>query len=90
MFNLGGPDAFDNGLALCSLHHKLFDRGALGLDPEHRVVVSGLFTARTEVAKRIYELHGRELQPRRGTPLPAFKHTAWHVREVFKGEPLTT
>jgi putative restriction endonuclease len=89
-FNLGGPDAFDNGLALCSLHHKLFDRGALGLDPEHRVVVSRHFTARTEAAKRTYELHGHELQPRRGTPLPAFKHTAWHVREVFKGEPLTT
>src|SRR6478672_10825060 len=29
-FNLGGPDDPDNGLALCSLHHKLFDRGALG------------------------------------------------------------
>jgi putative restriction endonuclease len=89
-FNLGGPDAFDNGIALCSLHHKLFDRGALGLDPDHRVVVSGLFTARTEAAKRIYELHGSELQPRRGTALPAPEHTAWHAREVFKGEPLTT
>ncbi len=39
-FNLDGPDDLDNGLALCSLHHKLLDRGALGLDDEHRVVVS--------------------------------------------------
>ncbi len=29
----GGPDDLDNGLALCSLHHKLFDRGALGGQP---------------------------------------------------------
>lgn len=33
-FKLGGPDDLDNGFALCSLHHKLFDRGALGL-PRH-------------------------------------------------------
>ena len=24
----GGPDTEDNGLALCTLHHKRFDRGA--------------------------------------------------------------
>ncbi|MFI1092037.1 phosphorothioated DNA-binding restriction endonuclease [Streptomyces sp. NPDC020917] len=27
----GGPDEVDNGLCLCSLHHKLFDKGVLGL-----------------------------------------------------------
>jgi hypothetical protein len=31
-FNFGGADDLDNGLALCALHHKLFDLGALGLD----------------------------------------------------------
>jgi putative restriction endonuclease len=31
-FAFDGPDALDNGLALCALHHKLFDLGALGLD----------------------------------------------------------
>ena len=31
-FNLCGPDVPDNGLALCALHYKLLDRGALGLD----------------------------------------------------------
>lgn len=29
-FAFGGPDTLDNGLALCMLHHKLFDRGVLG------------------------------------------------------------
>jgi putative restriction endonuclease len=87
-FNLGGPDELDNGMALCSLHHKLFDRGALGLDEEHRITVSGVFSARTDAAKRIYELHGRPLRPRRGTHLPAVPHVAWHGREVFRGQPL--
>jgi len=31
-FSFDGPDSLDNGLALCVLHHKLFDLGALGLD----------------------------------------------------------
>jgi putative restriction endonuclease len=30
-FDFDGPDALHNGLALCALHHKSFDRGALGL-----------------------------------------------------------
>jgi putative restriction endonuclease len=87
-FNLGGPDELNNGMALCSLHHKLFDRGALGLDEEYRILVSGAFSARTEAAKRIYDLHGRPLKPRRGTSLPAIPHVAWHGREVFRGQPL--
>lgn len=38
-FNVGGPDTVDNGLALCSLHHKLFDRGVLGLSPGDAIQV---------------------------------------------------
>ena len=36
----GGPDIEGNGMALCSLHHKLFDRGAFTLDSSFRVIVS--------------------------------------------------
>jgi putative restriction endonuclease len=87
-FNLGGPDELNNGMALCSLHHKLFDRGALGLDEEYRILVSGAFSARTEAAKRVYDLQSRPLQPRPGTALPAVEHVAWHGSEVFRGQPL--
>jgi putative restriction endonuclease len=87
-FNLGGPDEMDNGMALCSLHHKLFDRGALGLDQEYRILVSAVFSARTEAAKRTYDLQSRQLQPRRGTALPAAEHVDWHGREVFRGQSL--
>ena len=83
-FNLGGPDELDNGLALCSLHHKLFDRGALGLSPDLEVQVSPSFTARTEASKQVYDLHGRELQPRPGTRLPAELHRRWHEEQVYK------
>jgi putative restriction endonuclease len=88
-FAFDGPDALDNGLALCMLHHKLFDRGALGLDQDLRVQVSETFTARTEAGRAVYDLHGRDLQPRPGTLLPAAEHVFWHTREVFKGNALT-
>jgi putative restriction endonuclease len=87
-FAFDGPDSLDNGLALCVLHHKLFDLGALGLDTALRVHVSTVFTARTSAGRALYDLHGRELRPRPGTAVPAAEHVSWHRREVFKGEPL--
>jgi putative restriction endonuclease len=87
-FAFDGPDVLDNGLALCVLHHKLFDMGVLGMDVELRVQVSALFSARTTAGRAVYELHGRPLAPRPGTVTPAAAHVSWHAREVFKGQPL--
>lgn len=36
----GGPDRIENGLLLCSLHHKAYDRGVVSLDEDRRVLVS--------------------------------------------------
>lgn len=87
-FNFDGPDEMDNGMALCSLHHKLLDRGVLGLVGEGTVVVSSDFSASSAVGRAVYDLHELELKPRRGTPLPALAHVEWHRSEVFKGLPL--
>jgi putative restriction endonuclease len=86
-FNFGGPDELDNGLALCALHHKLFDRGALGLSEDNRVVVSSSFRA-VGSGRAVYDLHGHLLQARPGSELPASAHVLWHSTQVFKGEPL--
>ena len=37
---------------MCSLHHKLFDRSALGLTAGHRVAVSTHFVGRSPAAER--------------------------------------
>ncbi len=47
-----GPDEVDNGLCLCSLHHKLFDRGVLGLGEDRRILVSQRFVGRSEAGRR--------------------------------------
>jgi putative restriction endonuclease len=88
-FNFGGPDDPDNGLALCSLHHKLLDRGAVGLRDPQTLVVSSAFSAVGEAARRVYDLHGKVLRPRPGTALPSPEHVEWHRTEVFKGVPLS-
>ncbi|EMF52907.1 hypothetical protein SBD_5983 [Streptomyces bottropensis ATCC 25435] len=36
MVGLRGPDDVDNGLPLCSLHHKLLDKAVLGIGDGHR------------------------------------------------------
>lgn len=89
-FAFDGPNTLDNGLALCVLHHKLFDLGALGLSEELRIQVSAIFTTRTEAGRAVYALHDRKLTPRPGAIVPATAHVSWHAREVFKGEPLTS
>jgi putative restriction endonuclease len=87
-FELGAPDDLDNGLALCSLHHELFDRGMPGLDDHLAVVVSQRFSARTSQGRAVHDLHGQRLRPRPGTPVPAERHVAWHREQVFQGTAL--
>lgn len=89
-FAFDGPDTPDNGLALCSLHHKLFDHGVLGLNHDLRITVSAKFTSRTTTGRTVYQLHERPLDPRPGATPPAAAHITWHTREVFKSPALTT
>jgi putative restriction endonuclease len=81
-----GPDEVTNGLALCSLHHKLLDRGAIGLTADHRVAVSAHFIGRSDIAEQmVLSLVGRDVdkpQPGQSRPMP--EHVRWHTREVFR------
>lgn len=85
----GGPDEIDNGLCLCSLHHKLFDKGVLGLGEDQRVLVSQRFVGRSEASRRyVLALAGRPvIGPQPGLPPVADEHRDWHVQQVFHGAP---
>ncbi|WP_316519964.1 phosphorothioated DNA-binding restriction endonuclease [Kitasatospora brasiliensis] len=84
-----GPDEVDNGLCLCSLHHKLFDKGVLGLGEGHRILVSRRFVGRSEASRRhVLALSGRTvIGPQAGVAPVAERHREWHARQVFHGEP---
>ncbi|CAL9458695.1 hypothetical protein SUDANB121_02609 [Nocardiopsis dassonvillei] len=80
-----GPDAVDNGLALCANHHLFFDRGVLGLSAELTLEVSPRFTARSEEAGRtVTGLAGRGLLLPDTAPPVAADHVRWHREQVFK------
>lgn len=83
----GGPDLEDNGLALCSLHHKLFDRGAFTLSNELEILVSEDAHGTAGFNEWLMRFHGEKLNfPQRQTYYPSENFTCWHVREVFQGE----
>jgi putative restriction endonuclease len=80
-----GPDEVTNGLALCSLHHALFDLGVLGLLPDLRIQVSRSYVARSTAGLAIDALHDTPVAtPRPGHPTidPLYIH--WHQQQVFK------
>ncbi|MEU9351777.1 phosphorothioated DNA-binding restriction endonuclease [Streptomyces griseoloalbus] len=84
-----GPDVVENGLCLCSLHHKLFDKGVLGVGDGHRVLVSQGFVGHSPAARAaVTDLSGRPLVGPRPDAAPiAAAHRAWHMEQVFHGDP---
>ncbi|WP_340560032.1 phosphorothioated DNA-binding restriction endonuclease [Streptomyces sp. GSL17-111] len=87
----GGPDDVENGLCLCSLHHKLFDKGVLGVGDDHRILVSRHFVGRGAAArKHVTGLAGRSLTgPQPGVRPVAAQHRSWHTSQVFHGPSRT-
>ncbi len=85
-WTFGGPDEVANGLCLCSIHHKLFDKGVLGITDQHRVTVSVHFVGRSQAAEQlVLSLSDREvISPQKGFPAVASPHANWHAREVFR------
>ena len=80
-----GPAEVDNGLALCSLHHDLFDRGAFTLMPELQVIVADTVRG-TGAEASLGRFHGKALRapPGAGFPRPNPRFLAWHRSEVFR------
>ena len=87
--SFGGPDTVLNGLALCTMHHKMFDRGVVGLTVDHRVLVSAKFAPRSGPDEAfIVSLHGREiLGPQSAAQRPSGHHVRWHRRQVLRSPP---
>ena len=78
-----GPNAVTNGLALCSLHHKLFDSGAFFIDEEYKIHVSYRFGGNDVDAMLDYD--GCKIRlPRDPDCHPDPHFLAWQEKELFK------
>ena len=80
-----GPAIIENGLALCSLHHELFDTGAFTLLPQLTVIVADSVKG-AGADSALWRYHGAPLHagPREDSARPAPRFLAWHRSEVFK------
>ncbi len=82
----GGPCEIPNGLALCAIHHKAFDKGSIGLDEDMRIQVSPAVNGGGIVGRLFWDFDGKPITLPQGKECyPQEGFVAWHRREVFRG-----
>ncbi len=83
-----GPSESSNGLLLCALHHKLFDKGVFTLLPRELKVIVTENVSITDPGfeDALGKFHEKRLNfvPRKIEERPAQEFVAWHTKEVFK------
>ncbi len=83
----GGPDEVPNGLALCVIHHRAFDRGGIGLSDNLDLLVSSELHGQNEAWDFWFQKYeGQTIRMPRLTqhgPLPEYLN--WHRQQVFRG-----
>ena len=83
----GGQNVLGNGLLLRTDLARLFSRGYLGVDDEHRLRVSGRLAAEWGGGEPYLALDGRPLRlpaDERARPRPEL--LAWHLETVFRAD----
>ena len=80
-----GPAQVDNGIALCLLHHKLFDSGLFTVLSDLTVLV-GRSAVGDSVEESLNQYAGSPLAliPDRSDQRPAASYLQWHKLAVFK------
>jgi putative restriction endonuclease len=81
----GGEHRLDNGLLLRSDVHTLYDRGYLGVDPKHRLLVSSRLREEFGNGEQFYSRAGEPITvPQRPLDRPNREFLEWHLDTVFK------
>lgn len=85
-FQARGADEVPNGIAMCSLHHKVFDLGVFKILPDsYQMVFSQHLNGSEAASQRMLAYHGAGMilpQAREYFPHPA--NLDWHAKQVFK------
>ena len=83
-----GPDTPRNGMALCALHHKLFDRGVFTMSDQLAIKVSEQADATSPGFEEwLGRFEGRDIYLPSEPYLPDAAYVQWHTKQVFKGDP---
>jgi putative restriction endonuclease len=76
MHSRGGSNTADNGLSLCSLCHRLFDRGVISLDPDCKIIISKFYSGKLTYITNKPILKGNSTIK---------ENIRWHRQEIFNG-----
>lgn len=86
--NAGGPDVVQNGLALCSFHHKALDLGAISLSDSYEILVSQEVHGATRINSLLLEYVDKRInEPQSRTYFPDKRYLCWHRLQVFRPPP---
>lgn len=81
----GGPDIETNGMALCAMHHRVFDRGAFTVSEKYKILVSQHVHGSSGIQEWLTRFHNKKIIfPQSPEFYPKKKYLNWHYREVFK------
>lgn len=81
----GGEHRLDNGVLLRSDVHTLYDRGYLGFDTHHRLLVSPRLRAEFGNGEQFYSRVGQTIAlPERRADRPGKQFLEWHLDTVFQ------
>jgi putative restriction endonuclease len=85
-YAIGGDHAVENGLTLRTDLHRLFDRGYVTVDEDHRFVVGRRLKQDFQNGRSYYVLHGRQLAlPAEAGARPDAARLGWHREVAFLG-----
>ncbi|MBU3738247.1 MAG: restriction endonuclease [Rhodoferax sp.] len=85
-FTADGPDVETNGMAMCALHHKIFDLGAFTVEPVNlSIVFSQNLQLGDATRAHLLSYHGAGIIGPQSTAYAPDQHFLdWHAKEVFK------
>lgn len=76
-----------NGMALCGLHHWIFDQGLISVTPDYALRVSPILVREEQHTGPILALEGNAIhKPSDRVLWPARVALRWHRENVFRGE----
>nr|WP_281647964.1 HNH endonuclease [Parendozoicomonas sp. Alg238-R29] len=79
-----GPSTVENGIAMCALHHKAFDRGVFTITENHTIEVSKYAYGSSETQRQIIVRHNNKISlPYDPTQTPSSIFLTWHKKNIF-------
>lgn len=80
-----GSCTVNNGLALCSIHHKALDRGVISISSAYKIKLSRKLNFSNGI-DMFFRYENKTINlPRKDSNYPNLGMLAWHNREVFIG-----